>query len=230
MDWVIIPKKRISRRPTACGNASHMTHSTAPPTEEGSSRLAHAQKSQFHYQITSAKLKNEQSNPNPCRVPVIARSASDKAISTVHFHYQITGAKLKNEQSNPNPCRVPVIARSASDKAISTAHPENIFSKRNPDSFRKWHNNKMDNILYRKYSPANYLICNRRIRCSGDPQSAREPDIEWPILKANSSRCIQIRYQTTSAKLKNENSNPNEKKHKKIENTKQTHFAFGITL
>jgi len=135
MDWVIIPKRHISLRPTACGHAPHMTHSTAPPTEAGSSPFAHAQKSQFHYQTTSAKLKNEHSNPNPCPVSVIARNARDEAIPTVQFHYQITSAKLKNEQSNPNPCPVPVIARSARDEAISTAHPEKFFSKRKADPF-----------------------------------------------------------------------------------------------
>jgi len=120
MDWVIIPKRHISLRPTACGHAPHMTHSTAPPTEAGSSPFAHAQKSHFHYQTTSAKLKYKHSNPNPCPVPVIARSVSDEAISTVHLHYQTTSAKLKNEHSNPNPCPVSVIARNARDEAIPT--------------------------------------------------------------------------------------------------------------
>ena len=120
MDWVIIPKKRFSRRPTACGHAPHMAHSSAPPTEAGSSPLAHAQNLQFHYQIAGAKLKNEQSNPKLYHILIFSGNTPDQANSTTQFHYQITSAKLKNEQSNPKPCPVTVIARSVSDKAIST--------------------------------------------------------------------------------------------------------------
>jgi len=84
MDWAMILKRRQSWCHTACGYTPHMTYSPAPPPEAGSSSIAHAQNSHFHYQTTTTKLKNEQSNLNPCPAPVIARSASDEAISTNH--------------------------------------------------------------------------------------------------------------------------------------------------